>query len=100
MKSATMVIVFTVFLSYCVILPLAYAEVVGAWTFDRGEINQEAQGRIEDVSGNGHHGKIVGRVKWRNGKRGTALEFLKQRAKQELSGLAGSKSRTTTISIC
>ncbi len=85
MKSATIVSVFTVFLSYCVILPLAYAEVVGAWTFDRGQPNQEAQGRIEDVSGNGHHGKIVGRVKWKAGKRGTALEFF------EAEGEAGTE---------
>ena len=85
MKSATIVSVFTMFLSYCVILPLAHAEVVGAWTFDRGEPNQEAHGRIEDVSGNGHHGKIAGRVKWRPGKRGTALEFF------EAEGEAGSE---------
>ena len=85
MKSATIVSVFTVFLSYCVFLPLAYAEVVGAWTFDRGELNQEAHGRIEDVSGNGHHGKIVGKVKWKNGKRGTALEFF------EAEGEAGTE---------
>lgn len=85
MKSATIVGVFTMFLSYCVILTIARAEVVGAWTFDRGEPNQEAQGTIEDVSGNGHHGKIAGRVKWRPGKRGTALEFF------EGEGEAGSE---------
>ena len=77
MKPAMIVGVFIMFLSYCVILPLAHAEIVGAWTFDGGQLNEDAQGEIEDVSGNGHHGIIEGRVKWRQGKRGTALEFFK-----------------------
>ena len=46
------------------------AEAIGVWLFDEGD------GKIvKDVSGNEHHGEIVGEVAWAGGKFGTALEF-------------------------
>jgi len=49
---------------------LNYAKIVGVWLFD------EASGKIvNDASGNGLEGEIVGAVKWSKGKFGTALAF-------------------------
>ena len=46
------------------------AEAIGVWLFDEGG------GKIvKDVSGNGHHGEIVGEVEWSAGKFESALEF-------------------------
>ena len=65
---------FTIILSTLLIfslLPFAtHAEVVGVWLFDEGG------GKIvKDTSDNGYDGEIVGKVKWSNGKFGSALEF-------------------------
>ena len=49
---------------------LNYAKIVGVWLFD------EAGGKVvNDASGNGHEGQIVGAVKWGKGKFGAALAF-------------------------
>ena len=46
------------------------ADAIGVWLFDEGT------GKIvKDVSGNGHHGEIVGEVAWVDGKFAGALEF-------------------------
>ena len=48
----------------------ANADAVGVWLFDEGN------GKVvKDLSGNGHHGEIVGEVAWADGKFKTALEF-------------------------
>lgn len=44
--------------------------IVGIWLFDENKGNV-----IEDASGNGHKGEVVGDVKWVKGKFGSALEF-------------------------
>lgn len=70
--------------SCLVILPLSYAQddpdvsPIAAWLFDDGfgKLNQDAVGIVEDRTGNGHDGRIVGDVKWRRGRYGMALEFL------------------------
>ena len=41
----------------------ATAEVIGVWLFDEGNGNI-----VKDVSGNGHHGEIIGEVAWADGK--------------------------------
>ena len=47
----------------------ANADPIGVWLFDEGN------GKIvKDVSGNEHHGEIVGEVAWANGKFESALE--------------------------
>ena len=48
----------------------ATAEVIGVWLFDEGNGNT-----VKDVSGNGHHGEIIGEVAWADGKFESALEF-------------------------
>jgi len=53
--------------SYAVIDP---ETVVGVWLLDENEGNA-----VEDSSGNGHAGEIVGDLKWGEGKSGSALEF-------------------------
>lgn len=52
-------------------LPLA------AWLFDEGATNigRNASGIVADSTENGHDGEIVGNLKWRKGRFGTALEF-------------------------
>ena len=48
----------------------ASADAIGVWLFDEGN------GKIvKDLSGNGHHGEIIGEVAWADGKFETALEF-------------------------
>ena len=48
----------------------ANADPIGVWLFDEGN------GKIvKDISGNEHHGEIVGEVAWADGKFETALEF-------------------------
>ena len=48
----------------------ANADAIGIWLFDEGE------GKVvKDLSGNGHHGEIVGEVAWADGKFEAALEF-------------------------
>ena len=43
---------------------------IGVWLFDEGN------GKVvKDLSGNGHHGEIIGEVAWADGKFETALEF-------------------------
>ena len=51
---------------------------IAAWLFDEGvgRGGRDATGVLEDGSGNGRDGEIVGDVKWRRGKFGSALEFL------------------------
>lgn len=46
------------------------AEAIGVWLFDEGNGNT-----VKDVSGNEHHGEIVGEVAWIDGKFESALEF-------------------------
>ena len=48
----------------------ASADAIGVWLFDEG-----AGEIVKDVSGNGHHGEIVGEVAWSEGKFDNALEF-------------------------
>ncbi len=49
---------------------IAPESMVAAWLLDEGEGNV-----IEDFSGNGHQGNIVGAIEWIDGKFGEALEF-------------------------
>ena len=51
-------------------LKSASAEAIGVWLFDEGNGNT-----VKDVSGNGHHGEIIGEVAWVDGKFESALEF-------------------------
>lgn len=48
----------------------ASADAIGVWLFDEGDGNI-----VKDLSGNGHHGEIIGEVAWADGKFETALEF-------------------------
>ena len=48
----------------------ASADAIGVWLFDEGDGNV-----VKDLSGNGHHGEIIGEVAWADGKFETALEF-------------------------
>lgn len=48
----------------------ASADAIGVWLFDEGDGNI-----VKDLSGNGHHGEIIGAVAWADGKFETALEF-------------------------
>ena len=55
---------------FCFGIINASADAIGVWLFDEGN------GKIvKDLSGNGHHGEIVGEVAWADGKFETALEF-------------------------
>ncbi|MDE0503594.1 MAG: hypothetical protein OXI86_05895, partial [Candidatus Poribacteria bacterium] len=74
-----------VFLASCLVIPpFSHAQddlevtPIAAWLFDEGfgKLNQVAAGVVEDRTGNGHDGRIVGDVKWRRGRFGMALEFL------------------------
>ena len=87
MKWAIILSVSIILVGFCVTIPFARAEIVGAWTFDdvEGELNAEAVGTSQDISGNGLTGNIVGRVKLRKGWRGQGLEFL------ETDGAPGSQ---------
>ena len=77
-----------IFVSFFTMTPFTHAKVVGAWLFEEGEtkINSVASGIVEDGSGNGHHGEIVGAVKWRVGKFGSALEFMPHPVDPEQEG--------------
>lgn len=48
----------------------ASADAIGVWLFDEGTGKT-----VKDLSGNGHHGEIIGEVAWADGKFETALEF-------------------------
>ena len=63
MKWAMILSVSIILVGFCVTIPFARAEIVGAWTFDdvEGELNAEAVGMSQDISGNGLTGNIVGR---------------------------------------
>lgn len=68
---ATMIVTFIaistfVFSSYAIDEKI----IVGIWLFDENEGNV-----VEDASGNGHEGEIMGNVEWVEGKFGPALEF-------------------------
>lgn len=45
-------------------------DILGIWTMDEGN-----GVLVKDISGNGHDGEIVGKVKWVDGKIGKGLEF-------------------------
>lgn len=45
-------------------------QLAGLWLFD-----ENAGDEVKDSSGNGNHGKIMGKAKWIKGKFGSALEF-------------------------
>lgn len=45
-------------------------KLAGLWLFDENEGDE-----VRDSSGNGNHGKIIGKAKWIKGKFGSALEF-------------------------
>lgn len=45
-------------------------KLAGLWLFDENGGDQ-----VKDLSGNGNHGKIIGKAKWIKGKFGSALEF-------------------------
>ena len=47
-----------------------YRSIAGVWPLDEGRDDT-----TKDVSGNGHNGKLLGNVKWVDGKFGKALEF-------------------------
>jgi hypothetical protein len=67
--------------------------VVGAWLFDEGEGEV-----LEDISGNGHDGIIVGKPKWVDSNFGKALEFNGQGEVVEVPGL-GLVGPTTEVTI-
>ena len=69
MRKITVLMLFMSIFCYFGIIS-ASADAIGVWLFDEGtgEI-------VKDVSGNGHHGEIVGEVAWADGKFEGALEF-------------------------
>ena len=71
----TIVLSFLLILSSFLVLSHTHGKVVAAWLFDEGArgIGKTASGIIEDVSGNGHDGEIIGEVRWQPGKFRTAL---------------------------
>ena len=72
MKSLATMLVAFIAISTFVVSSYAIDErvIVGIWLFDEEEGNV-----VEDSSGNGLNGEIVGNVKWVKGKFGSALEF-------------------------
>ena len=54
----------------CFWISNASADAIGVWLFDEG-----AGKIVKDLSGNGHHGEIIGEVAWADGKFDNALEF-------------------------
>lgn len=54
----------------CFWISNANADAIGVWLFDEGTGKT-----VKDLSGNGHHGEIIGEVAWADGKFETALEF-------------------------
>ena len=81
----TIVLSFLLILSSFLVLSHTHGKVVAAWLFDEGArgIGKTASGIIEDVSGNGHDGEIIGEVRWQPGKFRTALEFFPDPASGE-----------------
>ena len=67
--------------------------VVGVWLFDEGEGEV-----LEDISGNGHDGIIVGKPKWVDSNFGKALEFNGQGEVVEVPEL-GLVDPTTEVTI-
>ena len=69
MKTITVLILLLSMLCYFRVSD-ANADAIGVWLFDEGD------GKVvKDLSGNGHHGEIVGEVAWADGKFEAALEF-------------------------
>ena len=68
MRLTILMLLLSIFYSFGIVS--ANADAVGVWLFDEG-----AGKIVKDVSGNGHHGEIVGEVAWADGKFESALEF-------------------------
>lgn len=66
--------IFILFLASYLAIPAFSAinlkDILGIWTMDEGNGIV-----VKDISGNGHDGEIVGKVKWVDGKIGKGLEF-------------------------